>query len=159
MAESLLIVSPPVTGPAVVGVNVTCRVTLCFGSSVSGKFAPETLNPAPVMVAALIVTVAVPVEVSVSGCVEDEPAVTSPKLRLAALSDNCGLGAGVPVPLRVTAAREFVAELLLMVIVPDEPPVWVGSNVNCTVTACCGFRVSGKVAPDTLKPGPTTGAE
>jgi hypothetical protein len=42
--------------------------------------------------------------------------VTLPKLRVAALTVNCGLGAAVLVPLRVTCVVEPVDELLLIVI-------------------------------------------
>jgi hypothetical protein len=42
--------------------------------------------------------------------------VTLPKLKLAELTVNCGLGAAVLVPLRVTCAVEPVDESLLMVI-------------------------------------------
>ena len=86
--ELLLIVSTPVTAPVVVGANCISSVTLCFGFSVSGKSAPEMVKPAPVTVAELIVTASVPVDVSVTGCVEEEPTVTSPKLRLAALIES-----------------------------------------------------------------------
>jgi hypothetical protein len=55
-----------------------------------------------VIVAEPIVTAAVPVDVNVSDCVVAVFTVTLPKLRLAALTVNCGLGAAVLVPLRVT---------------------------------------------------------
>jgi len=42
--------------------------------------------------------------------------VTLPKLKVAALTVNCGLGAAVLVPLRVTCAVEPVDESLLIVI-------------------------------------------
>jgi hypothetical protein len=68
------------------------------------------------MVAELIVTGAVPVEVNVSDCVVAVFTVTLPKLRLAVLTANCGLGAAVLVPLRVTCALEPVDESLSIVI-------------------------------------------
>ena len=64
----------------------------------------------------LTVTGAVPVDVSVSDCVVAVFTVTLPKLKLAALTVNCGLGAVVLVPPRVTCALEPVDESLLIVI-------------------------------------------
>lgn len=64
--ELLVIVSEPLAAPAVVGSKVTVNVTFCPGVRVTGKLAPETLNPAPVTAAALMVTEAVPEEVSVT---------------------------------------------------------------------------------------------
>ena len=62
------------------------------------------------------VTGAVPVEVSVSDCVVAVFTVTLPKLKLAALTVNCGLGAAMLVPPKVTCAADPVDELLLIVI-------------------------------------------
>ena len=77
--------------------------------------APDIVKPAPLSVAELIVTGAVPVEVSVTGCVDAVFTVTLPNVRLAALTVNCGLGAAVPVPLRLTTAVLLVDELLWIV--------------------------------------------
>jgi hypothetical protein len=74
------------------------------------------VKPAPLIVAELIVTGAVPVDVNVSDCVVAVFTVTLPKLRLAALTANCGLGAAVLVPLRVTCALDPVDESLSIVI-------------------------------------------
>jgi len=74
------------------------------------------VKPAPVMVAELTVTGDVPDDVNVSDCVVAVFTVTLPKLKLAALTVNCGLGAAALVPLRVTCAVEPVDESLLMVI-------------------------------------------
>lgn len=64
--ELLLMVSLPVAAPAVVGLNCTVSVTVCFGFSVTGKLAPETVKPVPLIAAALICTGAVPVEAKVT---------------------------------------------------------------------------------------------
>lgn len=63
LEELLVTASDPLAAPVVVGSKVTVNVTLCPGFKVTGKLAPETLNPGPVTVAALIVTDAVPEEV------------------------------------------------------------------------------------------------
>jgi hypothetical protein len=85
--------------------------------------------------------------------------VTLPKLRLAALTVNCGLATTVPVPLRVTTDVEPVDELLLIVICPLADPVVVGLNCTCSVTACVGFSVTGKLPPIIVKPEPVMAAE
>jgi hypothetical protein len=74
------------------------------------------VKPAPVIAAEFTVTGDVPVDVSVNVCVVAVFTVTLPKLRLAALTVNCGFGAAVLVPLRATTAVEPVVELLLIVI-------------------------------------------
>jgi hypothetical protein len=68
------------------------------------------------MVAEPIVTGAVPVDVSVNDCIVAVFTVTLPKLNVPALTVNCGLGAAVLVPSRVTCALEPVDESLLIVI-------------------------------------------
>jgi hypothetical protein len=69
-----------------------------------------------VIAAELTVTGAVPVDVSVNDCVVAVFTVTLPKLKLAALTVNCGLGAAILVPSRVTCAVDPVDESLLIVI-------------------------------------------
>jgi hypothetical protein len=74
------------------------------------------VKPAPLIVAEFIVTGEVPVDVNVKDCVVAVFTVTLPKLKVAALAANCGLGAAVLVPSRVTWAVDPVDELLLIVI-------------------------------------------
>ena len=62
------------------------------------------------------VTGDVPVDVSVNVCVVAVFTVILPKLRLAELTVNCGLGAAVLVPPRATNTVEPVDESLLIVI-------------------------------------------
>jgi hypothetical protein len=69
-----------------------------------------------VIAAELTVTGAVPVDVSVNDCVVAVFTVTVPKLNVPVLTVNCGLGAAVLVPPRVTWAVEPVDESLLIVI-------------------------------------------
>ena len=125
----------------------------------TGNVAPDTAKPVPLGVAELIVTGAVPVEVSVSGSVEAEFTVTLPNVKLAALSVNCGFVAALPVPLRLTAAALLVDELLRIVNCPDAGPLAVGSNCTLRVTDWLGFKVIGNVAPDMVKPLPVSDPE
>ena len=79
-----------------------------------------TPNPAPLGVAELIVTGAVPVEVRVTGSVDAVFTATLPNGKLVGLIvscglDDCGLDTVVPVPLRCTTAVLLVDELLWIV--------------------------------------------
>jgi hypothetical protein len=67
-------------------------------------------------------------------------------------------GAVVPVPLRLTTAVAPVDALLLRVRAPVAAPAAAGSNLTCTVAVAPGFNVTGKLAPDMLKPVPVTTA-
>src|SRR5271155_982474 len=67
-------------------------VAVCCGLNVRGKTAPDALNPTPRIVAELIVSGAVPVEVSVTGNVVIDPTVTLPNVRLDALMDSAAAG-------------------------------------------------------------------
>ena len=93
VVELLTIVKVPLVAPAAVGVNCTVSVAVWLGSRVRGKLAPETEKPVPVSVAALMVTVAVPVEDSVIDCVVDEFTDTLPKLRFEELMVSVGTAA------------------------------------------------------------------
>jgi hypothetical protein len=86
--ESLLIVICPLATPVDAGLNCTCSVTAWPGFSVTGRLPPTIVKPAPVMVAELTVTGAVPVDVNVNDCVVAVFTVTLPKLRLAVLTAN-----------------------------------------------------------------------
>jgi hypothetical protein len=64
-----------------------------LGLSVSGKLAPETVNPLPLTAAALTVTAAVPVELSVIDCVVALFTASLPNARLVALTPSVGVEA------------------------------------------------------------------
>ena len=61
-----VIVTLPVTLPAVAGVNPTVKAALCPGVSVSGAVIPLKLNPVPLTPTCEIVTLVPPVLVTVS---------------------------------------------------------------------------------------------
>jgi hypothetical protein len=88
LEELLVNVSEPVAAPAAVGSNCTVSVAVWLGFSVSGKVAPETVNPLPATVPALIVTAAVPVDDSVTVCVDAAFTLTLPNPRLPALTPS-----------------------------------------------------------------------
>ena len=80
----------PVAVPADVGAKLTVRVVAWPGFSVNGELIPDTLKPAPVTVAALMVSGAVPEEVRVTDCVVVVFTVTLPKFRLVVLRVSAG---------------------------------------------------------------------
>jgi hypothetical protein len=157
--ESLLIVICPLAAPADVGRYCTCNVIDCVGFNVAGKLPPTIVKPAPVIAAELTVTGDVPVDVNVNDWVVDVFTVTLPKLRLAVLTANCGLGAAVLVPLRATTVVEPVDESLLIVICPLAAPADVGRYCTCNVIDCVGFSVTGRLPPTIAKPVPVIAAE
>jgi len=112
-----------------------------------------------VIAAEFTVTGAVPVDVSVNVCVVAVFTVTLPKLRLPALTVNCGLGAAMLVPLRATMAVDPVEESLEIVICPLAVPVEVGWNCTCSVSDCVGLSVAGRLPPTIVKPAPVITAE
>ena len=114
-----------------------------MGFRVSGKVAPETENPVPLTVAALMVTGAVPVDDRVTDWVAGEPTKTSPNEMLVALilsvdtpAPNCNVK--VCDALLVLAVRVTVCEVLTAVIVAVKVPVFdplATVTVAGTVTA------------------------
>jgi hypothetical protein len=158
LVELLLIVSCPVTAPATVGRNCTCSVAVCAGFSVSGKLPPTVVNSAPEIVAVLMVTGDLPADVRVRALVVAVLTASLPKLRLVALTVNCGFAA-TPVPLKATAAVLPLAELLLIVSCPVAAPTAVGRNCSCKVTDWFGLSVTGKLPATRLKPVPAIEAE
>jgi hypothetical protein len=157
--ESLLIVICPLAAPVTAGRYCTCNVIDCVGFSVTGKLPPTIAKPAPVIAAEFTVTGEVPVEVSVNDWVVAVFTVTLPKLKVAALIVNCGLGAAALVPLRATTTVLPLDELLLIVICPLAAPVAVGRYCTCNVIDCVGFSVTGKLPPTMAKPVPVIAAE
>ena len=69
LAALLLIFTDPLAAPATVGSNPTVSVAVFPGLSVTGVLIPVAENPEPVTETPLIVSAAVPDEVTVTGCV------------------------------------------------------------------------------------------
>lgn len=97
----------PAALPAVAGAKPTVSVKLCPAARVTAPVKPLTLNPAPLTAACEMVTLPVPLFVSVIVCVALLPTSALPKLRLLVLAESryvCAGGAGdTPVP--VTAVE------------------------------------------------------
>jgi hypothetical protein len=159
LVELLLMVSWPLADPVAVGSNCICSVIDWVGFSVIGRLWAKIEKPVPVMAAEFTVNGDVPDDVNVKDCVVAEFTVTLPKLKLAALTVNCGFGAAVPVPPRVTVVVLPDDELLLMVSWPLADPVAVGRNCTCNAIDCVGFNVTGRLPLTIVKPAPVTVAE
>lgn len=84
--ELLAMVNWPVAVPVAVGEKRTLKVAVWPGFNVSGTVAPETVKPAPVTDAALMVIGSVPVEFNATDFVTAVSTTTSSKDRLPALT-------------------------------------------------------------------------
>ena len=94
--ELLVSVRAPVAAPVAKGSKWTASVAVCPWLRVSGKLAPDMLNPAPVTVAALMVSGAVPLDIKVTDCgVAAVFTVTLPKAKLPVLRCSAGVGVGL----------------------------------------------------------------
>jgi hypothetical protein len=90
----LVTVTAPVTAPAVVGSKEMVIIAVAPGARV--PVPPDTENPVPEAVTAVIITGAVPVDVSVTCLVVGVLRATLPKATLLALSDSEAVGADPP---------------------------------------------------------------
>jgi hypothetical protein len=127
--ELLLTVSCPVAAPAALGRYWMVTDAVAPGLREIGKLPPTIEKPVPVTVTEETVTADVPVDVSVTDSVVEDPTVTVPKLKLVALRVSFGLVAADPVPVRVTPEVAPVVELLLIVNWPVTAPAAVGANL------------------------------
>src|ERR1700733_4011382 len=142
----------PLTLPADVGANLALNVVLNPAPSVSGVAIPVVLKPAPVTVTAEIVTVALPLFVSVMVCELFVPVATLPNAALVGVAASC---ACVPVPLNAIVVGEFGA-LLTIEMLPLAFPADVGANLALNVVLSPAPKVTGVVIPVVLKPAPVT---
>jgi hypothetical protein len=116
----------PLALPALRGANTELKVTLWPAVNVRGAVTPCWLNPVPVVVTFEMVTLLVPVLVSVSGNVSLFPTCTLPKLRLDGTATRPP--AVMPVPDNGTVSVASDA-LLVMVRSPLTGPVELGAKV------------------------------
>jgi len=95
LGELLIRVRVPIATPVLKAAACTSIVTLCRGLRISGKLAPDTLNPTPIVVAEMMTTGDIPIAVTVTGNVVVDPRGTSPNRRVVGLTDRSSLpGAG-----------------------------------------------------------------
>jgi hypothetical protein len=91
VAALLLIATEPVKFPDVVGSKLIVSVAVCPGFSVTGNAIPESPKPVPITEAALMVSAAVPEDVSVTVFVTVVFSASVPKARLVLLSVSPGV--------------------------------------------------------------------
>jgi hypothetical protein len=140
----------PVALPVAEGANCALKVVFCPTARVSGTDKPVMLKPVPELLAAEIVTLAVPELLNVKVCVPLLPTSTLPKLKLEGLAVRVPC---TPVPLNAIAAGDPGA-LLLMEMFPEALPVDAGKNCAVKETLEPALIVCGKVKPVTLNPVP-----
>ena len=106
------------------------RLAVCAGFREAGRVNPEALKPRLVADTPLMVSAAVPEEITVTLCAAVVPIWTSPKLTLAGCRRRPGVaGLASPVPLSETVAgaeRPLVARLMDPLAAPGPE----GANFN-----------------------------
>jgi hypothetical protein len=144
-------VTLPVALPAEAGSKPTLKVAPCPAVKVSGAVMPLMLNPVPLAATAEIVTLVVPVFVTVSVKPWVTPTWTLPKLRLAGFDPSAP--AVIPVPLSgmVSVAFDAFDETVRF---PVALPADAGANFTLKVVPCPAAKVTGAVIPLTLNPVP-----
>jgi hypothetical protein len=125
-----------------------------LGVSVSPALTPLALNPAPVTVTALIVTLEFPLFVKVTFCEPLLPSPTFPKLKLVGLAPSSCVAA-TPVPLSPMESGEF-GPLFTSEMVPVTLPTDVGAKTALNVALAPAAIVRGVVKPVMLKLEPET---
>jgi len=95
-----------------------------------------------------------PVLVTVTDCVDDDPAFTFPKPKLDVLKESSCVAA-IPVPLIERVAGEFGA-LLTMLTLPLTVPAEAGANWTLKFDDWPGLRESGRARVLVLNPLPAT---
>ena len=150
----LVTVIVPLLEPAAVGAYTTLKARLCPAVSVTGALAPLSVKVDPVSAMLEIVTLAFPVLVTVTVCVEDDPAFTFPKDRLFELNESV-CDAATPVPLNGIEAGEFGA-LLTIDRAPVTPPVEAGEKTTLKVVDWLAASEIGNDSVLVPKPLPLT---
>lgn len=121
----------PVDAPAAEGSNWRLTVAVSPGFRVRGNVAPEAAKPAPLSVAALTVTGAVPVDDRVTACVAEALTSTSPKSKLPALTlrtevtaFNCSANVSALLPtfaVRIAVCVDVTGETTAVKLAPVAP--------------------------------------
>jgi hypothetical protein len=146
-----VIVTLPVTLPADAGVNVAVKVALCPVVSVTGVVIPLRLSPVPLIPTWEIVTLELPVLVTVPETDCLLPTVTLPKLRLEGLEPSVPGVTAVPDSGMVRVGLEAFE---VIVTLPVTLPADGGANVTLKLALCPAASVIGAVIPLNVKPVP-----
>lgn len=135
----------PLTAPAAVGEKTVLNVVVEPAAIVTGTVRLVTLKPVPEVVIFEILTLVLPVFVSVTVCVLLLPRFTFPKLRVVVLAESCNAPA-TPVPLIAMVLGELGA-LLTNETLPVTAPALAGENATLKVVLCPGVRGRGRTNP------------
>jgi|SRR6266404_877973 len=113
----------PATAPVVVGAKLAVSGKLWPAASVTPAEKPVTLNPAPAATTCEMLTLPVPVFVSVKACDVELPTNVLPKLKLLALPESKYVCAGVvegaaPVPVTLMEVEPTFLRFVLITICP-----------------------------------------
>src|SRR5260370_18294336 len=103
----------PLALPVAEGANCALKVVFCPAASVRGTDKPVMLKPVPEVLAAEMVTLAVPELLNAKVCVPLPPTSTFPKLKLEGLAVSAPC---TPVPLNAIAAGDSVALLATVML-------------------------------------------
>ena len=148
-----VIVTLPLTLPADTGVNVALKVVLCPAVSVIGVVIPLSVKPFPLMPTWEIVTLELPVLVTVPERDCLLPTVTLPKLRLVGFEPS--IPGATPAPDNGTVTVG-VGAFEVMVRLPLSLAADGGANVTLKLALCPAVSVIGVVIPLSVKPVPLT---
>jgi hypothetical protein len=146
-----VIVTLPLTAPADGGVNETLKLALWPAVNVTGAVIPLRPNPVPLVTTLDIVTLVLPVFVTVSDKVLLFPTCTLPKPRLVGFDPSAP--AAVPVPDNGIVSVGF-DPFEVMVTLPLAAPVDVGEKATLKVALWPVASVTGTVIPLRLNPVP-----
>src|SRR4029077_7650573 len=135
----------PLTFSAVVGENNTFITFACPAARASGVVIPLALTSFPLTVICEIVTLVVPVLVTVTLLELELPALMLPKASCPGFAVRVK-EAPTPVPLKATLAGELGA-LLEIVTAPARLPGAVGANSAVNDALCPAASVAGVVSP------------
>lgn len=136
--------------PSVVGANVTVKVV--FAPAFTDRAVRFVVKPVPVIAAAEMFNVALPVFVSVTVLVEVPATLTLPNATGVGLSVIVACVA-VPVPVKLIASGDPGA-LLVIETWPVKPVAEVGANVTVKLVVCPGVKLAGALHPVSVKPAP-----
>ena len=147
----LVTANVPVIAPETVGVNVTLRVRLELGFSVTGSVVPLNANGPETVMLLIAVDVVLLLFVSVTFCLLLVlPTASVPRFRDEGLAESCPVCA-VPVPLRATTVGD-VGALLTKDKLPVTLPEAEGTKSTVIVPDPPAATVIGRDSPTVAKP-------
>jgi hypothetical protein len=144
----------PVADPATVGAKLTLNVVLCPAANVNGGIRPLVLKPAPETLICEMLTLELPVLVSVAVWLLLPPTFTFPKFKLVGLAIST-IVAATPLPLSAIVVGELGA-LLTSEMLPETLPAAAGAKAAVKLDPCPGLSVKGTIKLLVLKPLPET---